>query len=191
VRGHGLLYLFREGRATGATDRPPAPRSERRARPLGTVAASIALVQCSCRTPSQVASAWLVAAGGRGWRGRASTPARLAVRPHRPGGGTGQRVGRRCAHSRQQFPDAAHRRLFCRRLGLLKRRVSFRRVDSGHDGGRVLSIRSPRMLRSGRRAMVMQVDIYGDGGGELAATATVNFAVINGTTPTAGLRADS
>lgn len=41
----------------------------------------------------------------------------------------------------------------------------------------------PRMLRSGRRAMVMQVDIYGDGE-ELAATATVNFAVINGTTPT-------
>jgi acyl-coenzyme A thioesterase PaaI-like protein len=47
------------------------------------------------------------------------------------------------------------------------------------------------MLRSGRRAMVMQVDIYGDGDGELAATATVNFAIINGTTPTAGLRADS
>jgi acyl-coenzyme A thioesterase PaaI-like protein len=45
------------------------------------------------------------------------------------------------------------------------------------------------MSRSERRAMVMQVDIYGDG--ELAATATVNFAVINGTTPTAGLRADS
>jgi uncharacterized protein (TIGR00369 family) len=48
----------------------------------------------------------------------------------------------------------------------------------------------PRMLRSGGRAMVMQVDIYGDGD-ELAATATVNFAIINGTTPTAGLRADS
>jgi uncharacterized protein (TIGR00369 family) len=46
----------------------------------------------------------------------------------------------------------------------------------------------PRMLRSGRRAMVMQVDIYGDGE-ELAATATVNFAIINGTTPT-GLRTD-
>ena len=44
----------------------------------------------------------------------------------------------------------------------------------------------PRMLRSGRRAMVMQVDIYGDD--ELAATATVNFAIINGTTPTVGLR---
>jgi uncharacterized protein (TIGR00369 family) len=43
----------------------------------------------------------------------------------------------------------------------------------------------PRMLRSGRRAMVMQVDIFGDGGGddELLATATVNFAVIEGTTP--------
>jgi acyl-coenzyme A thioesterase PaaI-like protein len=40
----------------------------------------------------------------------------------------------------------------------------------------------PRMLRSGRRAMVMQVDIYGDDE-ELLATATVNFAVINGATP--------
>jgi acyl-coenzyme A thioesterase PaaI-like protein len=42
------------------------------------------------------------------------------------------------------------------------------------------------MLRAGRRAMVMQIDIYGDDG-ELAATATVNFAIINGTTPTGGL----
>jgi uncharacterized protein (TIGR00369 family) len=42
----------------------------------------------------------------------------------------------------------------------------------------------PRMLRSSRRAMVMQVDIYGDGDGELLATATVNFAVIDGATPT-------
>jgi uncharacterized protein (TIGR00369 family) len=41
----------------------------------------------------------------------------------------------------------------------------------------------PRMLRSGKRAMVMQIDIYGDGEDELLATATVNFAVINGTTP--------
>lgn len=43
----------------------------------------------------------------------------------------------------------------------------------------------PRMLRSGRRAMVMQIDIYGDADGEdeLLATATVNFAVIEGTTP--------
>ncbi|MGV0044755.1 hotdog fold thioesterase [Mycobacterium colombiense] len=41
----------------------------------------------------------------------------------------------------------------------------------------------PTMLRSGRRAMVMQVDIYGDGDDELLATATVNFAVIEGTTP--------
>ena len=48
----------------------------------------------------------------------------------------------------------------------------------------------PRMLRSGRRAMVMQVDIYGDGDGDPLATATVNFAIINGTTPTAGLSAD-
>src|ERR1700727_2912880 len=36
----------------------------------------------------------------------------------------------------------------------------------------------PRMLRAGRRAMVMQIDIYGDGDDELAATATVNFAII-------------
>ncbi len=48
----------------------------------------------------------------------------------------------------------------------------------------------PRMLRAGRRAMVMQVDIYADGQDELAATATVNFAIINGATPTSGLRAD-
>jgi uncharacterized protein (TIGR00369 family) len=42
----------------------------------------------------------------------------------------------------------------------------------------------PRMLRNGRRAMVMQVDVYGDGDGEqLLATATLNFAVINGATP--------
>jgi uncharacterized protein (TIGR00369 family) len=43
----------------------------------------------------------------------------------------------------------------------------------------------PRMLRSGRRAMVMQVDVYGDGDGDeqLLATATVNFAVIDGATP--------
>jgi uncharacterized protein (TIGR00369 family) len=44
----------------------------------------------------------------------------------------------------------------------------------------------PRMLRNGRRAMVMQVDVYGDGGDaqeELLATATVNMAVINGATP--------
>jgi uncharacterized protein (TIGR00369 family) len=41
----------------------------------------------------------------------------------------------------------------------------------------------PRMLRAGRRAMVMQIDIYGEGDDELVATATVNFAVINGATP--------
>jgi uncharacterized protein (TIGR00369 family) len=43
----------------------------------------------------------------------------------------------------------------------------------------------PRMLRNGRRAMVMQIDVFGDGEGgeELLATATVNFAVINGATP--------
>lgn len=48
----------------------------------------------------------------------------------------------------------------------------------------------PRMLRTGRRAMVMQVDIYGDAGDELVATATVNFAIINGATPTIGPSAD-
>lgn len=48
----------------------------------------------------------------------------------------------------------------------------------------------PRMLRSGRRAMVMQVDIYDDAD-ELVATATVNFAIINGTTPTIGLQGDA
>jgi uncharacterized protein (TIGR00369 family) len=43
----------------------------------------------------------------------------------------------------------------------------------------------PRMLRSGRRSMVMQIDVYGDSDGdeELLATATVNFAVIDGATP--------
>ncbi len=43
----------------------------------------------------------------------------------------------------------------------------------------------PRMLRSGRRAMVMQIDVYGDGEGDeqQLAPATVNFAVINGATP--------
>jgi len=43
----------------------------------------------------------------------------------------------------------------------------------------------PRMLRNGRRAMVMQVDVLSDGDGDdaLLATATVNFAVINGATP--------
>ncbi|WP_136245002.1 hotdog fold thioesterase [Mycobacterium intracellulare] len=52
----------------------------------------------------------------------------------------------------------------------------------------------PKVLRSGRRAMVMQVDIFGDGDGddddELLATATVNFAIINGATPTIGPWAD-
>lgn len=44
----------------------------------------------------------------------------------------------------------------------------------------------PRMLRSGRRALVMQVDVWSDDDGDeaLLATATVNFAVINGATPT-------
>ncbi|OBG63557.1 MULTISPECIES: hotdog fold thioesterase [unclassified Mycobacterium] len=46
-----------------------------------------------------------------------------------------------------------------------------------------LAFAVPRMLRSGRRAMVMQVDIYGEADDELLATATVNFAVIDGKTP--------
>jgi uncharacterized protein (TIGR00369 family) len=43
----------------------------------------------------------------------------------------------------------------------------------------------PRMLRAGRRAMVMQIDVLSDEEGEkaLLASATVNFAVINGATP--------
>ncbi len=43
----------------------------------------------------------------------------------------------------------------------------------------------PRMLRGGRRAMVMQVDVLSDDDGDegLLASATVNFAVINGATP--------
>ncbi|MGA9490216.1 MAG: hotdog fold thioesterase [Mycobacterium sp.] len=43
----------------------------------------------------------------------------------------------------------------------------------------------PRMLRQGRRAMVMQIDVLSDEDGDAAllATATVNFAVINGATP--------
>ena len=43
----------------------------------------------------------------------------------------------------------------------------------------------PRMLRGGRRALVMQVDVLTDGDGDdaLLASATVNFAVINGDTP--------
>ncbi|MGH3595677.1 MAG: hotdog fold thioesterase [Mycobacterium sp.] len=36
-----------------------------------------------------------------------------------------------------------------------------------------------RVLRAGRRSIVAQVDVFRDGGGELAATATVNFAVVN------------
>ncbi|MGH3562533.1 MAG: PaaI family thioesterase, partial [Mycobacterium sp.] len=37
----------------------------------------------------------------------------------------------------------------------------------------------PRVLRAGRRSVVMQVDIFRDGDDELAATATVNFAVVS------------
>jgi uncharacterized protein (TIGR00369 family) len=37
----------------------------------------------------------------------------------------------------------------------------------------------PRVLRAGRRSLVMQIDIFGDDDGELAATATVNFAIVN------------
>ncbi|BBZ13006.1 hotdog fold thioesterase [Mycobacterium branderi] len=36
-----------------------------------------------------------------------------------------------------------------------------------------------RVLRAGRRAVVTQVDIFGNGDDELAATATVNFAVVS------------
>jgi uncharacterized protein (TIGR00369 family) len=36
-----------------------------------------------------------------------------------------------------------------------------------------------KVLRAGRRAVVTQVDIFGSGDDELAATATVNFAVVN------------
>lgn len=36
-----------------------------------------------------------------------------------------------------------------------------------------------RVLRAGRRAVVTQVDIFGNGDDELAATATVNFAVVD------------
>jgi uncharacterized protein (TIGR00369 family) len=43
----------------------------------------------------------------------------------------------------------------------------------------------PRMLRASRRAMVMQVDVLSDDDGDAAllASATLNFAVINGATP--------
>lgn len=43
----------------------------------------------------------------------------------------------------------------------------------------------PRMLRGGRRALVMQVDVLTDDDSDdaLLATATLNFAVINGATP--------
>lgn len=37
----------------------------------------------------------------------------------------------------------------------------------------------PKVLRAGRRSLVMQIDIFGDSDSELAATATVNFAIIN------------
>jgi len=36
----------------------------------------------------------------------------------------------------------------------------------------------PKILRAGRRSLVMQIDIFGDSDSELAATATVNFALI-------------
>ncbi|MDT5139765.1 MAG: hypothetical protein QOD58_4027 [Mycobacterium sp.] len=37
----------------------------------------------------------------------------------------------------------------------------------------------PKVLRAGRRSLVMQIDIFGDSDSELAATATVNFAIVN------------
>ncbi|OBK15115.1 hotdog fold thioesterase [Mycobacterium asiaticum] len=36
----------------------------------------------------------------------------------------------------------------------------------------------PKVLRAGRRSLVMQIDIFGDSDSELAATATVNFAIV-------------
>lgn len=36
----------------------------------------------------------------------------------------------------------------------------------------------PKVLRAGRRSLVMQIDIFGDSDTELAATATVNFAIV-------------
>lgn len=41
----------------------------------------------------------------------------------------------------------------------------------------------PKVLRAGRRSLVVQIDIFGDSDSELAATATVNFAIVkqNGT----------
>jgi uncharacterized protein (TIGR00369 family) len=38
---------------------------------------------------------------------------------------------------------------------------------------------APRVLRAGRRSVVVQVDVFRDGDDELAATATVNFAVVD------------
>lgn len=37
----------------------------------------------------------------------------------------------------------------------------------------------PKVLRAGRRSLVMQIDIFGDSDTDLAATATVNFAIID------------
>ncbi len=36
----------------------------------------------------------------------------------------------------------------------------------------------PKVLRAGRRSLVMQIDIFGDSDSELAAIATVNFAIV-------------
>ena len=41
----------------------------------------------------------------------------------------------------------------------------------------------PKVLRAGRRSLVMQIDIYGDSDSELAATATVNFAIVGTADP--------
>lgn len=43
----------------------------------------------------------------------------------------------------------------------------------------------PKVLRAGRRSLVMQIDIYGDSDTELAATATVNFAIVGTADPDA------
>ncbi|OBK28164.1 TetR family transcriptional regulator [Mycobacterium asiaticum] len=47
----------------------------------------------------------------------------------------------------------------------------------------------PKVLRAGRRSLVMQIDIFGDSDSELAATATVNFAIVgHPTEPESGQR---
>ena len=49
----------------------------------------------------------------------------------------------------------------------------------------------PKVLRAGRRSLVMQIDIFGDSDTDLAATATVNFAIIDRPTGENGTAAGS